>query len=259
MLEKIKDIKSVNKFTSVFNTVSNSLDTNLTTKQILSFYSVAKDIVKTGLSSDSSNIVNIQQLYLQGQGAMIYDSRMRMELYDYVPNTYSRNDIVKSMKMNLGLSKHKTIKKFSFSINKPYEKEIIGYGPYKSTYNASKYKSSDKSSKNSCGTNEELGADKVTCVCKWGYTKNSRGICSKDNEDTTTNTNNNSSEKIIYGCTDSKAKNYNRNATKDDGTCEYDKEEKEIYGCTDQDANNYNKNATKDDGSCIYDPEPPEE
>ena len=261
MLEKIKDIKSVNKFTSVFNTVSNSLDTNLTTKQILSFYSVAKDIVKTGLSSDSSNIVNIQQLYLQGQGAMIYDSRMRMELYDYVPNTYSRNDIVKAMKMNLGLSKHKTIKKFSFSINKPYEKEIIGYGPYKSTYSASKYKSSDKSSKNSCGTNEELGADKVTCVCKWGYTKNSRGICSKDNEDTTTNTNNNSSEKIIYGCTDSKAKNYNINATKDNGTCEYDngKDEIPIPGCTDKDANNYNANATKDDGSCKYELDSPKE
>ena len=217
MLEKIKDIKSVNKFTSVFNTVSNSLDTNLTTKQILSFYSVAKDIVKTGLSSDSSNIVSIQQLYLQGQGAMIYDSRMRMELYDYVPNTYSRNDIVKAMKMNLGISKHKTIKKFSFSINKPYEKEIIGYGPYKSTYSASKYKSSDKSSKNSCGTNEELGADKVTCVCKWGYTKNSRGICSKDNDDgTTTNTttNNNSNNNNANG--NSTPNNYDDTKSNDD-------------------------------------------
>ena len=182
MLEKIKSLKSVNQFTSIFNTVSNSLDTNLTNKQILSFYSVAKDIVKTGLSSNSSNIVNIQQLYLQGQGAMIYDKRMRMELYDYVPNTYSVKDIVEAMKINLELVKHKQTKTFSFSINKPYEKEIIGYGPYKSTYNASKYKTKDNNIKKSCGTNEELGADGVTCVCKWGYTKNSNGTCVSDNE-----------------------------------------------------------------------------
>ena len=182
MLEKIKSLKSVNQFTSIFNTVSNSLDTNLTNKQILSFYSVAKDIVKTGLSSNSSNIVNIQQLYLQGQGAMIYDKRMRMELYDYVPNTYSVKDIVEAMKINLELVKHKQTKTFSFSINKPYEKEIIGYGPYKSTYNASKYKTKDNNIKKSCGTNEELGADGVSCVCKWGYTKNSNGTCVNDNE-----------------------------------------------------------------------------
>lgn len=222
MLEKIKSLKSVNQFTSIFNTVSNSLDTNLTNKQILSFYSVAKDIVKTGLSSNSSNIVNIQQLYLQGQGAMIYDKRMRMELYDYVPNTYSVKDIVEAMKINLELVKHKQTKTFSFSINKPYEKEIIGYGPYNSTYNASKYKTKDTTTNNNdkennednektssskvkygctnksatnydptatddngtcilpekknCGTNEELGADGVSCVCKWGYEKID-GVC----------------------------------------------------------------------------------
>ena len=52
------------------------------------------------------------------------------------------------MKINLELIKHKQAKTFSFSINKPYEKEIIGYGPYKSTYNASKYKTKDNEVKN---------------------------------------------------------------------------------------------------------------
>ncbi len=183
LLEKIKSIKSVNQFTKVFNTIANSLDTNLTQKQILSFYSIAKDIAKVGLSSNSSNIVNIQQLYLQGYGAMIYDKRMRMELYDYVPNTYSVKDIIAAMKKNLELNKHKQIKTFKFSINKPYEKEIIGYGPYKSTFNASKYKTKPVEEKNtkSCGLNEELGADGVSCVCKYGYTKNN-GVCVSDDE-----------------------------------------------------------------------------
>jgi len=77
----------------------------------------------------------------------------------------------------------------------------------------------------------------------------------------------------IYGCTDSRAKNYNKNANKDNGKCVYYKygctdinsinydstAEKDdnscipiIYGCTDSRAKNYNKNANKDNGKCIY-------
>ena len=37
------------------------------------------------------------------------------------------------MKVNLGLLEHTDIKEFTFSINKTYEKEVIGQGPYKST------------------------------------------------------------------------------------------------------------------------------
>ena len=195
MLEKIKQINSIGQFTTILNTVSNSLDTNLTTKQILSFYSVAKDIIKTGLSNENADIVNIQQLYLQGASAMIYDKRMRMTLYDYVPNTYSQKDITKAMKQNLELTDHNEVKTFSFSINKPYEKTIIGYGPYKSTYNASKYATEDDSSsrkKTSCGTNEELGADGVSCVCKWGYSK-VNGVCTDSSSSSSSSSSSNNS------------------------------------------------------------------
>ena len=218
MLEKIKSIKSIGEFTKVLNTISNSLDTNLTTKQILSFYSVAKDIVKSGISSDKSNIVSIQQLYLYGQSAMLYDKRMKMTLYDYVPNTYSRNDIVKAMKENLALADHTTTKTFSFSINNPYEKTVIGQGPYKSTYSES-----DDDDSDSCSTNEELGADKKTCVCKSGYTK-INGKCTKEEESTTS---------TKYGCTDKNASNYNSNATDDDNSCTCNSGYKKVNGtCT---------------------------
>ena len=131
LVNKVKTINDVSKFMEILNTVSNSLDTNLTTKQILSFYNVGKDIIKKSLSADEADLVNIQQLFLQGNGQMIYDERARMVLWDYVPNKSSRNDIVQAMKENLELVKHENITEFHFSINKPYVKTVIGEGPYK--------------------------------------------------------------------------------------------------------------------------------
>ena len=133
LVNKMKEIKDVKTFMSILDTISNSMDTNLTTKQILSFYNVGKDIIKKSLSSDDADLVNIQQLYLAGSGQMIYDERARMVLWDYIPNTYSRDDIVRVMKENLELESHSDIKEFHFSINSPYQKSVIGEGPYKST------------------------------------------------------------------------------------------------------------------------------
>ena len=133
LANKIKTISSVSKFMEILDTVSNSLDTNLTTQQMLAFYNVAKDIVKRSLSSDEADIINIQQLYLAGNSQMIYDERMRMVLYNYIPNENSRKDIVQAMKENLELAEHTPITEFSFSINEPYEKEVIGKGPYRTS------------------------------------------------------------------------------------------------------------------------------
>lgn len=46
LINKVKDIRDVSKFLEILNTISNSLDTNFTNKQILSFYNIAKDISK---------------------------------------------------------------------------------------------------------------------------------------------------------------------------------------------------------------------
>ena len=134
LINKMKTVKDVSTFMDILNTVSNSLDTNLTTKQILSFYNIAKDIIKKGLSSEDADLVNIQQLFLDGTGQMIYDERARMVLWDYVPNKSSRKDIIQAMKENLELANHEEIKEFHFSINKPYEKTVIGQGPYRTGF-----------------------------------------------------------------------------------------------------------------------------
>lgn len=133
LTNKIKTINNVAKFMEILDTVSNSLDTNLTTQQMLSFYNIAKDIVKKSLSSDEADLINIQQLYLAGNSQMIYDERMRRVLYNYIPNENSRKDIVQAMKENLELVEHVPVTEFSFSINEPYEKKVIGKGPYRTS------------------------------------------------------------------------------------------------------------------------------
>ena len=96
--------------------------------------SIAEDILNNNLAKDDADLVNIQQLYLQGTGQMIYDERARMVLWNYVPNKDSRKDVVNAMKTNLGLLEYEDKKTFSFSINDEYEKQIVGYGPYNSNY-----------------------------------------------------------------------------------------------------------------------------
>ena len=137
MINKIKTIKSAKSFLSILDTISNNFDTNLTTDQILSFYNIAEDLINNNLAQNDSNLVNIQQLYLQGTGQTIYDENARMPLWNYVPNPNSRKDIIKAMKINLGLLNHEVDKAFSFSINEEYEKEIIGEGPYRNVFSYS--------------------------------------------------------------------------------------------------------------------------
>ena len=255
MLQKIKTINSVSQFTEIFNTISNSLDTNLTTKQILSFYSVAKDIMKTGLSSDKSNIVTIDQLYLQGQSAMIYDYGMRMELYNYIPNTYSKNDLTKAMKTNLELIDYKDEKSFSFSINKPYEKKIIGYGPYKSTYNASKY---PKAPVEETTTDKEEEKEIIGCMDK-NYkeydskaTKSDKTMCKTKLDDT---------DKEKDPTTDDKPSDNNteKEPTTDAGNGSQNNPSSGGGSNTDNNNNNNNNNSSNSssDGSTSNDPEVP--
>ncbi len=134
IINKMKTISNVGQFTKILNTLSTNLDTNLSTPQILSFYNIGKDILAKSLNKDDSDIVSMQQLFLQGDGQMIYDENMKMVLWNYIPNKDSKKEIVSAMKQNLELEDHEIIKEFSFSINEPYEKEIIGSGPYKTNY-----------------------------------------------------------------------------------------------------------------------------
>ena len=123
ILNKLKSVKSANQLLNILDTISNSMDTNFTTKQILSFYDIAKNLL---LTSTSNNLINMQQLYLSGEGQMIYDEGMGMVLYNYILNQNSLEQVVSIMKQNLGLENTEIIKKMDFNIAEPYKQETIG-------------------------------------------------------------------------------------------------------------------------------------
>ena len=124
MLNKVKSIKSAGQMLKILDMVSQNIDTSFTTNQILSFYDIAKNLVLT--SSESSNLINIRQLYLSGSSQMIYDERSGLVLYNYIPNKSSLNQIVKAMKDNLSSKPNLDVKRMDFNIEEEYEMETIG-------------------------------------------------------------------------------------------------------------------------------------
>lgn len=120
ILNELKTIRTVKDFYNILDILSTNLDTSMTPEDILSLYNVGKSI----LLKDEDVKVNITKTFLRGYDLYIYEGYN----YTYTFQNYkgSLDDIVKAMKINLGLMTAEEIKTFSFNINEPYEKKIIG-------------------------------------------------------------------------------------------------------------------------------------
>lgn len=137
ILTKLKDVRDLDTFYGILDTISDNMETNMDRDTILSFYNVAKDIVIKSQTANSVNeLINIQKLYISGKSATIYDynqysnSGMRLNLYNFIPSKDSINAIIKAMKINLGMIQKDAILTFSYDANKPYEETVIGEGIY---------------------------------------------------------------------------------------------------------------------------------
>ena len=133
IITKIKNTRDLGTFYNLLDTISNNMETNMDMNTILSFYNVAKDLTaKFRNDTKIEDIVNIQRLYLNGYGDMIYDysqtnnSGSRLILWDYVLYKGSLNDVVNAMKINLGLNSNDTVKEFTYDATTPYVKGVIG-------------------------------------------------------------------------------------------------------------------------------------
>lgn len=126
LMNKLSEVKSLNKVSDVLDTISNSMETNMSTSEILSLYNIGKDILAKSGGGNVDDLVSMQRLYLNGHDATIYDPAMKLNLYNYVLYENSVAAVSEAMKVNLGLSKPTMEKSFSFSIDNEYEEKVIG-------------------------------------------------------------------------------------------------------------------------------------
>lgn len=136
LMNSAKGINSLDTIYSLLDTVSNNMETNMSTNEILSLYNIAKDIMVKSKDTNIDELLNMQRLYINGYDAYIYDySQINgqgtgMTLYDFVPYSGSIKEISDAMKLNLGLIEDIPIKEFSFSVDDPYEENVIGRDNY---------------------------------------------------------------------------------------------------------------------------------
>lgn len=125
ILNSVKNINKLDDLYALLDLMSESIETNINTNQILSLYNIAKKMLL------NNSTLAFDSLYLLGYDTLIWDDSFKMQLYNYYYNRQSLQDIVKAMNVNLEKEDPTLIKEIHFSINKPYEKVVIGKGPYK--------------------------------------------------------------------------------------------------------------------------------
>ena len=189
ILKKAKKIRSVDQFYDILDTVSKSLDTNLTREQILDFYNVFKKVL---LSSDSltegNDVISVQRTYLNGIGGIYADGIAGTGLYEFLPSRNSLDAIVHAMKVNLEMEEETYPTEFTFNIDKPYETEIIGSDEWGAVdYYPEWVEPEEEQPKPTvkCEGNLELGGDGQTCICpsSKGYHEVGGTCCLDEDED----------------------------------------------------------------------------
>ena len=130
IINQLKNIKGINDIYSLLDLISNSLETDISTNQILSLYNIGKEL----LINNENATVSFDRLVLKGIDRLIWDESLGIKLYNFYYNRDSLKDIVEAMNINLENIEPEIIKEIHFSINNPYEKISIGSGPYSKTY-----------------------------------------------------------------------------------------------------------------------------
>lgn len=114
VLNKLTEVRNITTLLDILETISNNLDTNLTTEEILSFYNIFKDILESRKYQQTNDILNMIQIKLIGNGKMVYFKNLNQRLWTYQLEEDSIKEAEKEMKINLGLKEPDLIKEFTF-------------------------------------------------------------------------------------------------------------------------------------------------
>lgn len=131
MLDKLKDIDSLNDIYELLDLVEYNVDTSLNINQILSFYNIAKKIL---INNSVKDTISFEQLSLSGYSTDLYSAKTGGYSNVYIYYEGSLNDISNAMEINLELQEPTLVKTFEFSINEKYAKTQIGIGSYNETH-----------------------------------------------------------------------------------------------------------------------------
>ena len=109
LLNRVKNINSLDTIYSILDTISNNMKTNMSTNEILSLYNVAKKIINKSKNANIDELISIQKLNITGYDAYIYDyssidrQGTKLTLYNFVPYQSSIDEVIIAMKTNLDL------------------------------------------------------------------------------------------------------------------------------------------------------------
>ena len=108
------EVRSVTTLLDLLETISNNLDTNLTTEEILSFYNIFKDILASRKYQRTNDILNMIQIKVKGNSKMIYFKNLNRRLWTYQLDPESIKDATKEMRINLNINDAEMVKEIKF-------------------------------------------------------------------------------------------------------------------------------------------------
>ena len=117
---KIKSVRNINKVYDLLDAISNNIETNIETSEMLNLYNVGKKIMLR-----NNSIINIEKAFLTGYDLTMYIPGLG-NVYTFQYYEESLKEIIKAMKYNLDLEKPEMIKTFNFSANYVYEAPVVG-------------------------------------------------------------------------------------------------------------------------------------
>lgn len=122
-----KHITSFDQFKDILNAVQKNINTNMSTEQILSLYSVGKSIIMNTLNGNVVNL-SINKTYLETFSLPVYVDGSTTSALGYYSS--SLNDITEMMKVNLEVETPTPNTSFTIDYNENYTTKYYGKGFY---------------------------------------------------------------------------------------------------------------------------------